>query len=94
MPKINTHHRAGVTISMKNMFGIVPSTKYGWPKNVPHGKGKRQRILDICATGRIHFVIADGVSTMEGNGPLYGSHRHPKSFSPTIRCKRTSCAPD
>ena len=36
MPKIKTHHWAGVTLSMKNMFGIVPGTKYGWPKNVLH----------------------------------------------------------
>jgi len=29
MPKIKTHHWAGITLSMKNMFGIVPGTKYG-----------------------------------------------------------------
>jgi uncharacterized protein (DUF362 family) len=36
MPKVKTHHWAGVTLSMKNMFGVVPSTKYGWPKNLLH----------------------------------------------------------
>jgi len=76
MPKIKTHHWAGVTLSMKNMFGIVPGTKYGWPKNVLHWKGIHRSILDICATAPIHFVIADGVIAMEGNGPLHGSHRH------------------
>jgi uncharacterized protein (DUF362 family) len=76
MPKIKTHHWAGVTLSMKNMFGIVPGTKYGWPKNVLHWKGIHRSILDICATARIHFVIADGVIAMEGNGPLHGTHRH------------------
>jgi uncharacterized protein (DUF362 family) len=76
MPKIKTHHWAGVTLSMKNMFGIVPGTKYGWPKNVLHWKGIHRSILDICATVPIHFVIADGVVAMEGNGPLHGSHRH------------------
>ena len=76
MPKIKTHHWAGVTLSMKNMFGIVPGTKYGWPKNILHWKGIHRSILDICATAPIHFVIADGVIAMEGNGPLHGTHRH------------------
>jgi len=76
MPKIKTHHWAGVTLSMKNMFGIVPGTKYGWPKNVLHWKGIHRSILDICATAPIQFVIADGVIAMEGNGPLHGTHRH------------------
>jgi uncharacterized protein (DUF362 family) len=76
MPKIKTHHWAGVTLSMKNMFGVVPGTKYGWPKNVLHWQGIHRSILDICATVPIHFVIADGVIAMEGNGPLHGTHRH------------------
>jgi uncharacterized protein (DUF362 family) len=76
MPKIKTHHWAGVTLSMKNMFGVLPGTKYGWPKNVLHWKGIHRSILDICATAPMHFVIADGVVAMEGNGPLHGSPRH------------------
>jgi uncharacterized protein (DUF362 family) len=39
MPKVKTHHWAGVTLSLKNMFGIVPGMKYGWPKNVLHWSG-------------------------------------------------------
>jgi uncharacterized protein (DUF362 family) len=27
MPKVKTHHWAGVTLSLKNMFGIVPGMK-------------------------------------------------------------------
>jgi uncharacterized protein (DUF362 family) len=61
---------------MRNMFGIVPGTKYGWPKNLLHCKGIHRSILDICATVRPHLVIADGVVAMEGNGPLHGTHRH------------------
>jgi uncharacterized protein (DUF362 family) len=75
MPKIKTHHWAGVTLSMKNMFGIVPGTRYGWPKNVLHWKGIQESILDLCATIPIHFVIADGIVAMEGNGPLNGTPR-------------------
>jgi uncharacterized protein (DUF362 family) len=75
MPKIKTHHWAGVTLSLKNMFGIVPGMKYGWPKNILHWHGIHESILDICATVPIHFVIADGIQAMEGNGPLQGTER-------------------
>lgn len=75
MPKIKTHHWAGVTLSLKNMFGIVPGMKYGWPKNLLHWHGIHESILDICATVPIDFVIADGVVAMEGNGPLQGVAR-------------------
>jgi uncharacterized protein (DUF362 family) len=75
MPKMKTHHWAGVTLSLKNMFGIVPGMKYGWPKNVLHWSGIHETILDICATVPIHFVIADGITAMEGNGPLQGNAR-------------------
>src|SRR5881296_2678677 len=72
MPKVKTHHWTGVTLSMKNMFGIVPGTRYGWPKNVLHWAGIHESILDICATVRPDFVIADAIVGMEGDGPLNG----------------------
>jgi len=75
MPKVKTHHWAGVTLSMKNMFGVIPGVAYGWPKNVLHWRGIHESILDICSTVPIHFVIADGIVAMEGNGPLHGTHR-------------------
>jgi uncharacterized protein (DUF362 family) len=73
MPKVKTHHWTGVTLSMKNMFGIVPGSRYGWPKNVLHWAGIHESILDICATVRPHFVIADGIVAMQGDGPLNGT---------------------
>jgi uncharacterized protein (DUF362 family) len=39
LPKLKTHHWAGVTLGMKNLFGTVPSAKYGWPKNRLHMNG-------------------------------------------------------
>src|SRR5262249_52294782 len=59
-------------LSMKNMFGIVPGSRYGWPKNILHWAGIHESILDICATVRPQFVIADGILGMEGDGPLNG----------------------
>src|SRR6185369_10437737 len=33
LAKMKTHHWAGATLSMKNYFGLVPGSVYGWPKN-------------------------------------------------------------
>jgi uncharacterized protein (DUF362 family) len=75
MPKIKTHHWAGMTLSMKNFFGIVPGVKYGWPKNFLHWHGIHESIVDINSTVHPHFVIADGIVGMEGNGPIQGKPR-------------------
>ena len=72
MPKLKTHHWAGMTLSMKNSFGIVPGMKYGWPKNFLHWHGINESIIDINSTVRPHFIIVDGVVGMEGNGPIQG----------------------
>jgi len=58
------------------MFGIVPGSRYGWPKNVLHWAGIHESILDLCATVRPHFVIADGIVGMEGDGPLNGTPKY------------------
>jgi uncharacterized protein (DUF362 family) len=73
MPKLKTHHWAGVTLSMKNLFGIVPGSCYGWPKNILHWAGIDRSILDINAAARPDFVIVDGILGMEGNGPIQGN---------------------
>ena len=71
--KLKTHHWAGVTLSLKNMFGIVPGACYGWPKNVLHWAGIDNSILDINAVARPDFAIIDGIVGMDGNGPIQGS---------------------
>jgi len=73
MPKLKTHHWAGVTLSLKNMFGIVPGSCYGWPKNILHWAGIDRSILDINAAARPDFAIVDGIVGMEGNGPIQGT---------------------
>ncbi|MGH9783791.1 MAG: DUF362 domain-containing protein [Terriglobia bacterium] len=72
MPKLKTHHWAGVTLSLKNMFGIVPGGCYGWPKNILHWAGITNAILDLNSTVRPDFAIVDGIVGMEGNGPIQG----------------------
>jgi uncharacterized protein (DUF362 family) len=75
MPKMKTHHWAGVTLSMKNLFGVMPGVIYGWPKNVLHHAGIPESILDINAAVRPHLAIVDGIVAMEGDGPIMGTAR-------------------
>lgn len=73
MPKMKTHHWVGVTASMKNMYGIIPGIKYGWPKNVLHHNGIPETVFDINATVSKTIAIVDGIDCMEGDGPIMGS---------------------
>ena len=73
--KLKTHHWAGVTLSMKNMFGVLPGICYGWPKNVLHEEGINPSILDVNATVKPSLAIIDGVIGMEGDGPIMGKPR-------------------
>jgi len=71
--KLKTHHWAGATLSMKNLFGVMPGIYYGWPKNVLHHAGIINSIVDINATLKPHFAIVDGIIGMEGDGPIMGT---------------------
>ena len=73
MPKMKTHHWVGVTLSMKNLFGLMPGIVYGWPKNVFHWTGIESAILDINATVKPQLAIIDGIVGMEGDGPIVGT---------------------
>ncbi|MFC1610188.1 DUF362 domain-containing protein, partial [Myxococcota bacterium] len=72
LPKMKTHHWTGVTLSMKNLFGLIPGSVYGWPKNVLHWAGIHRSIVDITATVQPHLAIVDGIVGMEGDGPIMG----------------------
>jgi uncharacterized protein (DUF362 family) len=72
LAKMKVHHWAGVTLSMKNLFGVMPGAVYGWPKNVLHFAGIEPSILDINATVRPNLAIVDGIVGMQGDGPIMG----------------------
>lgn len=71
--KMKTHHWAGATLSMKNLFGLVPGAIYGWPKNVLHWAGIAETIVDLHHLFPRQFAIVDGIVGMEGNGPIQGT---------------------
>jgi uncharacterized protein (DUF362 family) len=76
LPKLKTHHWAGATLSLKNLFGTLPGICYGWPKNELHWRGIPNSIIDIALTQTPHLAIVDGIVGMEGDGPLNGTARH------------------
>lgn len=76
LPKMKTHHWAGATLAMKNLFGVVPGGVYGWPKNVLHWAGIPESIVDLHHLFPRQFAIVDGIVGMEGNGPIQGTPKN------------------
>jgi uncharacterized protein (DUF362 family) len=75
MPKLKTHHWTTVSLSLKNLFGVVPGSRYGWPKNVLHWAGIPFSILALYDAFRPKLAIVDAIVGMEADGPLVGTPR-------------------
>jgi len=73
--RMKTHHWAGATLSMKNLFGVVPGAVYGWPKNHLHQVGIGPCVAELNRILPRRFAIVDGIVGMEGNGPIQGRAR-------------------
>ena len=76
LPKMKTHHWAGATLCMKNLFGLVPGNVYGWPKNPLHWAGIDECVADLHYLFPKQFCLVDGIDAMEGNGPILGTRKH------------------
>ncbi len=66
LPVMKTHSMTTVTLSMKNMFGVIPGRK-----SIYHPK-LTDAITDMMKIRRPDLNIMDGVVGMEGNGPVEG----------------------
>ncbi len=73
IPKLKTHHWAGVTLSIKNLLGVIPGSRYGWTKYIIHANGINATILGLYQSLPKVLSVVDGIIGMEGNGPLYGT---------------------
>jgi uncharacterized protein (DUF362 family) len=73
--RMKTHHWAGATLAMKNLFGVVPGALYGWPKNYLHQVGIGPSVAGLYRIFPRSFAIVDGIVGMEGNGPIQGRAR-------------------
>lgn len=75
LPKIKTHGQTLLTLSVKNMFGIVPGVrKAQW--HLTAGRDVKQfcrMLVEICYLKKPALNIADGILALDGNGPRAGS---------------------
>ncbi len=72
IPKLKTHHFAGISLSVKNLLGVVPGVRYGWPKNMVHVNGFYPSIVGVYLSVPPVVAVVDGIVGMEGDGPLLG----------------------
>lgn len=73
VPKLKVHHWAGVSLSLKNLFGILPGCRYGWPKNMLHVNTIALSVLGLYRLAQPVVAVVDGIVGMEGDGPLFGT---------------------
>ena len=67
--KLKTHTATGVTLGMKNMFGLLPDKL----KSKYHFKGISKVIVDINTVLKSALTVIDGFVGMEGRGPVGGT---------------------
>jgi uncharacterized protein (DUF362 family) len=67
--KLKTHRDTGVTLGMKNMFGLLPD-KF---KGKYHMKGISKVVTDINTVLKPALTVIDGFVGMEGSGPISGT---------------------
>lgn len=85
VPKMKCHYTAGITLSMKNLVGLVPARFYRLTaqhnhRSALHGPGDEGNtriprvIVDLNRTRPIHFALIDGIQSTEGGeGPWIGT---------------------
>ncbi|MCC7162845.1 MAG: DUF362 domain-containing protein [Anaerolineae bacterium] len=75
VPKLKTHHWTRISASLKNLFGIVPGAKYGFPKNTLHFHGIDAFVAELWDSLPTpnRFALVDGIVGSQGDGPLLGT---------------------
>lgn len=67
--KLKTHDQVGVTLGMKNMFGLLPErSKFKY-----HFRSIQKVIVDINSVIKPDLTVIDGFVAMEGRGPVHGN---------------------
>ncbi|MCK5587747.1 MAG: DUF362 domain-containing protein [Candidatus Lokiarchaeota archaeon] len=68
VPVFKSHVFCDITLSLKNMFGLLPERK----KGRLHFRGLNEIIVDINTAFPSDLIVVDGIVGMEGWGPLKG----------------------
>ncbi len=75
LPRIKAHEQMGVTMAVKNVFGIVLGARKAW-LHMRHGDSQQRfarLILDLHQLIPSSLVLADGIEVMNRRGPVKGS---------------------
>ena len=76
VPKFKSHVLTGISVCIKNMFGIIPGNyKSRMHAITGHAKVLTQFFVDLYKWRTPDFNIVDAIIGMEGNGPTSGSPR-------------------
>jgi uncharacterized protein (DUF362 family) len=70
LPKIKTEGHVSVTLSIKNLFGVLQRRK----KSALH-KQLNEILPYLAKAVRSDLIVVDGLVAMEGNGPIIGTPR-------------------
>jgi len=75
MSPLKTNKGTGVSLAMKNLFGIAPGTVYGWPKFGLHDLGPlEETVVDLYQYRPPDYAILGGCWGVEGQGDLSVHH--------------------
>jgi uncharacterized protein (DUF362 family) len=74
MPRIKAHDQMGLTMAVKNVFGIIVGARKAW-LHMRQGASHQQfaqMILDLQSVLPQGLVLADGIEVMHRRGPMKG----------------------
>ena len=69
VPKMKTHDQTLVTLSLKNMKGILPDV---FKRKFHTTFGIMQGVADLMTVAKPDLAVVDGIMAMEGLGPVFG----------------------
>lgn len=69
VPKMKTHDQTQVTLSLKNMKGILPDI---FKRKFHTTFGIMQAVADLMTVAKPDLSVVDGIIAMEGLGPVFG----------------------
>lgn len=69
VPKMKTHDQTLVTLSLKNMKGILPDI---FKRKLHTTFGIMQGVADLMTVAKPDLCVVDGILAMEGLGPVFG----------------------
>jgi len=73
LPKLKTHNLTGLTLGVKNLFGLVPGAiKIGYHSKLHDRERFAQALVDIYTYVRPALTLMDAVVGMDGDGPTGG----------------------